>query len=128
MNPRHDQADGKRLELKFLWHWQRALLRVAYSSTWCPGYLGVPGERSRRSSNLSTTASQAGDDAFKRVVVRRQTGDTLVPLVACRVATSPGLCRYRTKGTTQLYLTGRDPEVLVAEAGPKAAGGARGTC
>ena len=29
LNPPYDQADGKRLELTFLWHWQRALTPAA---------------------------------------------------------------------------------------------------
>lgn len=128
LNPPYDQAEGKRLELKFLWHWQRALL---------PGGVLVYVVPEKYLSEYEATLTAQFEnlsihrfpnehyDAFKQVVVfgtKRATPSYPSALPEVAGDLSPACARYvvpKGNGTPQLYLTGQDPEVLVAEARTK---------
>jgi SAM-dependent methyltransferase len=125
MNPPYDTAEGERLELRFLWHWQRALLPGGtlvyivpevylphYAATLTAHYEDVtvwrfPGEHYR---------------AFKQVVVfgkkRAVPAQGASPLNV-RGELERACVRYplpTPKETPELYLTGQDPERLEREA------------
>ena len=128
LNPPYDQADGKRLELTFLWHWQRALL---------PGGILVYVVPEKYLSEYAATLTAQFDnvaiyrfpdehyDAFKQVVVfgvKKATPSYPSPLPEVAGDLTLACARYvvpEGKDTPQLYLTGQDPEVLVAEARTK---------
>ncbi len=128
LNPPYDQADGKRLELKFLWHWQRALLPggvlvYVVPEKYLPEYAGT---LTAQFENLSVYRfPDEHYDAFKQVVVfgiKRATPSYPSSLPEVTGDLSTACARYvvpEGKNTPQLYLTGQDPEVLVAEARTK---------
>ncbi len=125
MNPPYDTAEGERLELRFLWHWQRALmpggtLVFIVPEMYLPHYAGTltahyedvtvwrfPGEHYR---------------AFKQVVVFGKkravpSNAATTPEVMGDLARACVRCPLPTpKETPELYLTGQDPERLEAEA------------
>ena len=128
LNPPYDQADGKRLELTFLWHWQKALLPSGVLVYVVPEkYLGEY-EATLTAQFEDLTVYRFPDDhygAFKQVVVfglkRSHTAlPGRLPDVSgdlsqrCATYTVP-----ESLTTPQLYLAGQDPEVLVAEARTK---------
>jgi hypothetical protein len=129
LNPPYDTAEGERLELRFLWHWQRALMpggTLVYivPEVYLPLYAGTltahfedvtvwrfPSEHYR---------------AFKQVVVFGKKRAVTV-LGSPRTTTTlevmgelaRACVRYplpTPKETPELYLTGQDPERLEAEA------------
>jgi SAM-dependent methyltransferase len=128
LNPPYDQADGKRLELKFLWHWQRALLPGGVLVYVVPEkYLPeCQSTLTAQFENLSIYRFPDEQyDAFKQVVVfgvKRATPSYPSSLPELAGDLSLACARYvvpEGKDTPQLYLTGQDPEVLVAEARTK---------
>lgn len=128
LNPPYDQADGKRLELTFLWHWQRALLPGGVLVYVVPEkYLPEYGSTlTAQFENLSIYRfPDEHYDAFKQVIVfgiKRVIPSYSSPLPDVAGDLSPACARYALpegNGTPQLYLTGQDPEVLVAEARTK---------
>jgi len=128
LNPPYDQADGKRLELTFLWHWQRALLPggilvYVVPEKYLPEYAATI---TAQFDNVATYRfPDEHYDAFKQAVVfgvKRATPS--YPSSLPEVAGDLSLARARYvvpegNGTPQLYLTGQDPEVLVTEARTK---------
>jgi SAM-dependent methyltransferase len=128
LNPPYDQADGKRLELKFLWHWQRALLPggvlvYVVPEKYLPEYAGT---LTAQFENLSTYRfPHEHFQPFKQVVVfgvKRAIPSYPSALPEVAGDLSQGCARYvmpEGKDTPQLYLTGQDPELLVAEARTK---------
>lgn len=128
LNPPYDQADGRRLELTFLWHWQRALQPNGVLVYVVPErYLNE--YEATLTAQFQNIASYRFPteyyDAFKQVVVfgvkRPHTAAPgRLPDIAGELTL--GCCRYvvyESKSTPQLYLTGQEPEALVAEARAK---------
>lgn len=125
LNPPYDQADGKRLELSFLWRWHRALL---------PGGVLVYVVPEKYLPEYASTLTAHFDDlaiyrfpgehydAFKQVVVfgvKRAGASYPQPLPEVAGDLAPGCVHYtvpESQGTPQLFLSGQDPEALVAEA------------
>ncbi len=125
LNPPYDQADGTRLELAFLWHWQRTLT---------PGGVLVYVVPEKYLSEYEATLTAHFEelavyrfpgehyDAFKQVVVfgvkRRHTAAPgRLPPVENELTQE--CCHYvvpESKSPPQLYLTGQDPVALVEEA------------
>ena len=128
LNPPYDQADGKRLELKFLWHWQRALLPGGVLVYVVPEkYLGeYENTLTAQFEDLSIYRFPGEHyDAFKQVVVfgvKRSASSYPARLPEVAGDLTQG-CRHYTvpeaSGTPQLYLSGQDPEALVREAHDK---------
>ena len=93
LNPPYDQADGKRLELKFLWHWQRTLLPdgvlvYVVPEKYLPEYAAT---LTAQFENLSIY--RFPERALRRLQasrrIRRQASDTLIPLVVARGSRRP---------------------------------------
>ncbi len=128
LNPPYDQADGSRLELAFLWHWQRSLL---------PGGVLVYVVPEKYLSEYEATLTahferltifrfpDAHYDAFKQVVVvgtKRLHTASPGRLPDVKGDLSRGCVHYAVpecKEPPQLYLSGQDPELLVQEARAK---------
>jgi len=125
LNPPYDQADGGRLELTFLHHWQRSLmpggvLVYVVPEKYLPAYAGTLTAQFERLSIYRFPDEHY--DPFKQVVVfgvKREAASYPAPLPEVTGDLSQGCVSYRVpegKDIPQLYLTGQDPEVLVAEA------------
>lgn len=125
LNPPYDQADGRRLELSFLWHWQRALVPGGVLVYVVPErYLGEYEATLTAQFEAIAVYRFPGEfyTPFKQVVVfgvrRRQTAPPgRLPDLAGDL--SLGCYPYGVppgEGAPQLYLSGQDPEVLAAEA------------
>ncbi len=128
LNPPYDQADGKRLELTFLWHWQRALLSggvlvYVVPEKYLPEYAGTLTAQFEKLSIYRFPDEHF--EPFKQVVVfgvKRAMPSYPFPLPEVSGDLSRGCIRYsvpESKSAPQLYLTGQDPEVLVLEARAK---------
>ena len=128
LNPPYDQADGKRLELTFLWHWRRALM---------PGGVLVYVVPEKYLPEYEATLTAQFDDLrifrfpgehyepFKQVVVfgvKRPYAGTPERLPDIQGELTAGCCTYTVPESVsppQLYLTGQDPALLVREAQEK---------
>lgn len=128
LNPPYDQADGKRLELTFLWHWLRALTPEGVLVYVVPEkYLSEYEATLTAQFETLSIYRFPGEhyDAFKQVVVFGvKRPHTAAPGRLPEVAgdLSQGCCRYvvpESKSAPQLLLGGQDPELLVGEARTK---------
>jgi len=128
LNPPYDQADGKRLELSFLWRWHRALLPggvlvYVVPEKYLPEYAAT---LTAQFDDLSIYRfPEEHYDTFKQVVVfgvKRAGASYPSPLPEVAGDLTQGCVHYtvpESKGTPQLFLSGQDPEALVAEARTK---------
>ena len=128
LNPPYDQADGKRLELTFLWHWQKALLPGGVLVYVVPErYLGeYEATLTAQFENLAVYRFPDDHyDTFKQVVVLGvKRSHTALPgrLPDVSGDLSHGCATYTVPAATsapQLHLDDQDPELLVTEARTK---------
>jgi len=128
LNPPYDQADGGRLELRFLWHWQRSLMPGGVLVFVVPErYLGEYEATLTSHFEKVSIHRFPGEhyDAFKQVVVfgiKRLYTASPGRLPDIQGDLAQGCVHYTVptcKDAPKLYLTGQEPEALVLEAREK---------
>jgi hypothetical protein len=125
LNPPYDQSEGERLELRFLWHWQRSLmpggiLVYVVPEAYLPRYAGT---LTAHYEDL-TVWRFPGEHyhPFKQVVVfgrKRLVAAHSAPLPEIQGELAQACAHYALPAVAtvpELFLTGQDPERLEHEA------------